>query len=117
MYNNYTKNIFVLSQQIKYSKIMNMALKIVPPQNRGKLLIIKNAFTIADFMKEDRNCYLRTGLLRDKLMFQRKFLGGWYSPLKWGVFGHFTELLWRKNSGLEEFFLKAKKFQRSHSTI
>lgn len=53
-----------------------MALKIVPPQNRGKLLIIKNAFTIADFMKEDRNCYLRTGLLRDKLMFQRKFLGG-----------------------------------------
>lgn len=51
-----------------------MALKIVPPQNRGKLL--KNDFTIADFMKEDRNCYLRTGLLRDKLMFQRKFLGG-----------------------------------------
>lgn len=87
-----------------------MALKIVPPQNRGKLLIIKNAFTIADFMKEDRNCYLRTGLLRDKLMFQRKFLGGWYSPLKWGVFGHFTELLWRKTQVLSSFW-KLKNFK------
>lgn len=61
MCNNDTENV-VLTQQTKYSKIMNTALKIASPQNWGKLKKKKNAFAIADFMKEDKNCCLRIGL-------------------------------------------------------
>lgn len=59
MCNNDTEN--VLTQQTKSSKIMNTALKIASPQNWRKRKKKKNAFTIADFMKEDKP-YFKIGL-------------------------------------------------------
>lgn len=61
MCNNYTKHIFVSTQQNDYSKIIAMSLKIMSPQNWKTLLIKRNASTIADFWKRIRTAIWEKG--------------------------------------------------------